>query len=484
MKKSIKYAVLAVILLAIVAGSVYYVIQPVSVRMTEMVLQNAELSFTELGVVVAENTMLVFSGAQGEMRELYVREGQNINAGDAILSVDTTALRLRLTQVESGIVGLEAQLANIEAENANSRRGLETTRTSLQGELAAINAQAAEAERGFANQQEIINEQLRVQKILIEQNNREIAQLSETYERILFLYESGVVARTEYEAAQAALSAAQARLEAAEAQLAVIAAGTTQSGAEHFEGIRASLIAQINGITAQLAGDTLTAARANIEALISIEQTNISQIEHELQNATVTAPASGIITTLHAQNTNFISAATPVAEITTQGNMYIEAYVSTQDTGSIHAGDIVRLTLRQRTGDIIFNGTVEEIGNTAVVRHTALGVEERKVNVRISPQIPEGVNIGVGYGVDVTFYIYRRESALTVPRTAVFRENGRDMVWISDGGETGTAQTREVVTGLELRTEVIIESGLQAGEFVINDANNRDISNGSRVTRE
>lgn len=484
MKKSIKFAILAIILLVTIAGTVYYIMQPVPVRMTEIQRQTAELGFTELGVVVAENTMQVFSAAQGAISGLYVREGQKVSAGDVILRVDTTAIGLQLTQIESGIKGLEAQLANVQAEDANLRRSLETTRTSLQGELQAINAQAAEAERGFANQQEIVNEQLRVQQILIEQHSRDIVQLTESLERILFLYEGGVVARTEYEAASAAVTAAQARLEAAQAQLSVIAAGTSQNSAEHFNGIRASLVAQINGITAQLAGDTLTAARANIEALIAVEQANIARIEHELQNAVVTAPIGGVVSTLHAQNTNFITAAQPVAEITVPGNMYIETYVSTQDIGGISEGDTVRLTLRQRVGDAVFSGTVAEIGDTAIVRFTALGVEERKVSVRIDPEVPSGVNIGIGYGVDVTFYIHREENAITVPRTAIFRENNRDMVWVSEGGEIGTAQAREVVTGLELRTETIVESGLQPGEFVINNANNRDISSGTRVRAE
>jgi HlyD family secretion protein len=479
MKKAIKFSIFALILLATIAGSVYYVMQPVSVRMTEVVSQTAELSFTEQGVVVAQSTMQVFSAAQGEIGELYVNEGQFVNAGDALLRVDTTAIHLLLEQAESGIHALEVQLAAIEIDDANLRRSLETTRTSLQGELTSLNAQAAAVERGFANQQEIINEQLRVQQILIEQYSREIVQLNESYERILFLYEGGVVARTEYEAASAAITAAQARLEAAEAQLAVIAAGASSGDAEHFEGIRASLVAQINGITAQLAGDNVSAAQANIAALISIEQSNIAKIEHELQNAVVTAPIDGIITTLHAQNTNFVSAALPVAEITVPGNMCIEAYVSTQDVGSIREGDEVRLTLRQRTGDVDFNGTVVEIGDTAVVRFTALGVEERKVSVRISPEISE--EIGIGFGVDVTFYVYRRENAVTVPRTAIFRENGRDMIWVA---EDGIAQAREIETGLELRTETIIERGLRIGEFIINDANNRDISNGTRVQAE
>jgi RND family efflux transporter MFP subunit len=456
--------------------------QPEVVRMTEVFGGVAELSFGELGVVEAESRVLVFSVAQGEVSGIYVGEGQRVAAGDVILRGDGTGLRLQKMQVESGIVGLEAQLANIEVENASLRRSLETTRTSLQGELAAINAQAAEAERGAASHLEIINEQLRVQQILISQQEREIEQMLETYERVLFLYENGVVARAEYDAARGAVESARIGLSASQAHLAVISAAATGDGAEHFEGIRSSLIAQINGITAQLAGDTLSAARANIEALISIEQTNIARIEHELQNTTILAPIDGVITTLHAQNTNFVSAAMPVAEITFVGNKYIRAYVSTQDIASVSEGDTVGLTLRQRAGDVVFSGTVYEIGDTAVVRHTALGVEERKVHVRIFPDIPQGVNIGIGYGVDVTFYIHREENAFTVPRTAIFRENGRYMVWVAEGG--ATAQTREVTTGLQLRTHTIIESGLQAGDLVINDANNRDLSIGTRVQAE
>ncbi|MCL2388484.1 MAG: efflux RND transporter periplasmic adaptor subunit [Defluviitaleaceae bacterium] len=484
MKKPIKYIIIGIVVLASIAGVVFYMMQPIPVRMTEMRLQTAELSFTEQGVVVAENTMLVFSAAQGGLQNMYVREGQRVTAGDLLISVDTTLLELQLAQIESGILGLEAQLANVQVEDRAMRRNLETTRTSLQGELQALNAQAAEASRTVANHQESVNEQLRVQQILIDQHYREIEQVTDNYERTAILYNSGVVAYAEYSTATAAVTAAQARLEAAYAQMSVIATGSVTDSAEHFEGIRASLVAQINGISQQLSGDTTSATRAHFQALIAVEQTSIARIQHEIQNAVVTAPIDGVITTLHAQNTNFITSAAPIAEITVAGDLYIEAYVSTQDVNSISIGDTVRLTLRQRTGDIIFNGTVAEIGDTAVVRFTALGVEERKVNIRLSPQVPTDVTIGIGYGVDVTFYIFREENRITVPRTALFRDNGVDKVWVVDGNDNGTIESRAVTTGMELRTETIIESGLSEGDFVINDANNSDLRNGTRVRAE
>ncbi|MCL1878858.1 MAG: efflux RND transporter periplasmic adaptor subunit [Defluviitaleaceae bacterium] len=483
MKKPIKYAIIAIVVLASIAGGVFYALQPLEVRMTEVRRQTAVLGFMEQGVVVADNVMLVFSAAQGELSGLYVSEGQGVTVGDAILRVDTTAPELQLTQVQSGIRGLEAQLANVDAEDANARQTLETTRRSLQGELLAINAQAAEAYRGFASHRESLEEQLRVQQILVDQHYNGLVQASENYARISILYAAGVFARVEYEAAQTAVLAAESALEAARGQMAVIAAGSAQNSAEHFEGIRASLEAQIDGITRQLATDNATAARTNFEALISVEQANIARLEHEIKNAVVTAPIDGIITALHAQNTNFISAAAPVAEITVAGGQFIEVYVSTQDVSSLAVGDSVGLTLRQRAGDVYFPGNITEIGESAVVRFTALGVEERKVSVQISPDAPDGVNFGIGYGMDVTFYIYREENMITVPRTAIFRQNATDMVWVVSGSD-GTAEARAVETGKELRTETVIISGLSEGDFVINDANNRDITQGTRVRAE
>ena len=509
MKKPIKFGIIGLILLASVAGGAYYMMMPIPVRMTQIVAQTAELSFTEQGVVTAESTVSVFSVAQGELNGLFVREGQEVREGDILLSVDDSAIRLQLEQAKSGIRSLEAQLANVDVENAALRQSLQTARSSLQGELQAINAQASESSRAVANHMEATGEQLRVQQILIDRYQSELNRVQENFRRIQTLYNSGVVTRTDFEAASSAITAAETQLEAAEGQLAVIAAGTPQNQAEHFEGIRTSLNAQIAGINQQLAQDTTTAARAHLEALIAIEQATVARLEREIANTMVAAPITGIVTALHAKNTNFISAAAPVAEITAAGRVTVNVYVSTQDIGSIWIGDSVGLTIRQRLEDIEFAGDIVGIDSTAVVRLTALGVEERKVNVRIEPRQPEreiggqsvfepGLDynteqrpmpeqpgfLGIGLAVDVTFYVFREENRIIVPRTAVFRDGGQYMVWAVRGSDSGTVEAVPVVTGLELRTDIIIESGLNEGDFVVNDANNADLRSGARVINE
>ena len=463
---------------------------PLPVRMTEVRSQVAELTFMEQGIITAENTVLVFPTAQGELNGLYVREGQEIQVGEILLSVNDTALRLQLDQVRSGILGLEAQLSNVGVEDALMRQTLQANRNSLQGELQAINAQAEESYRAYVSHQESIYEQMRIQQVLIDQHQNELERVRDNFQRVESLYQSGVATRTDLESANAAITAADSLLEAAQGQLALIAAGTPQTTGERFEGMRSSINAQIAGINQQLAQDTTTAARAHFQALIAIEQASIARLEHELANTTVSAPISGTITTLHAQHTNFISAASPVAEITVAGSLTIDVYVSTQDVSSIQIGDTVGLTLRQRVGDVEFYGRITDIDNTAIVRLTALGIEERKVKVQIEPDIPAEVQLGLGHAVDVTFYVFREENRLTVPRTAVFRYDSQEKVWVvlgdpaGNGNGDGQVQLVPVVTGMELRTDIIIESGLAVGDFVVNDANNQDLREGVRVTNE
>jgi len=480
MKKPVKLGIIGFVVLILIVGGVYYTMMPVPVRMVEVRARVAELSFMEQGIVTADNTIQVFSAVQGEITGIYVTEGQEVEEGDVLVKVDDTALRLQLQQARSGVRSLEAQMAGIRAEDEAMRQNLISARNSLQGELMAINAQAAQSDLLYFSQQTSQSQQIRIQQVLIGQHENELDRARLNYERFEFLYQSGLVALVELEAASASVLAAESQLEAARGQAVIIAAGVPQ-GSEHFYGLRVAVNAQIAGINQQLAQDSISSATAHFEAMIDAELANVAGLERLIENSAVTAPAGGIVTALYAQGTNIISAAAPVAEITVPGSMAINVYVSTQDIGSIRAGDAVGLTLRRRMEDAEFTGVVTEIDSAAVVRLTALGVEERKVSVKVEPQIPEGVEMVLGHALDVTFFVFREESRIIVPRTAVFRENGQDMVWAVRGGDAGKVEPVPVVTGLELRTEVIIVSGLDEGDYVVFDANNPDIKAGVRV---
>ena len=479
MNMKLKFAVIAVAVIAAASFGVNLITRPTVVNLMEVTAQMAEVSFSEQGIVVAENTVRVFAAVQGELNGIYVREGQEVQKGDILVRIDDASLQTRLSQVENIIGSIRAQLSGLDTEEARAIAELRAARSSLQGELQALIAQAEDQDRNLEAQHEVLSERMRIQNAIIEQNQADADRAAEDLSRAESLFNSGIATRMDLEAAQNALERAETRLESSRHELNLIAAGNIQIGREHFDGLRTSITARISGIEQQLAQDFTGSTAAHLNYLIAIEEANIEQLQRDIQNSVVAAPVGGIITTLQAQNTNFISPALPVAEIMVPGGRYIEAYVPTEYINSINVGDEVNITLSQWAKDIDFSGRISEIGDTASVRFTFMGVEERMVNVRIAPDIPAEVHLGIGYGVDVTFYVYREPNRLIIPMSALFSHLDAYAVWVSDNG--GTIRARPVETGVEIDSYVIITSGLREGDFVVKDADNRNLNEGMRI---
>ena len=482
MNSKLKFVVIAAAVIVAVGFVVNIITRPTVVSIVEVTNQLAEVSFSEQGVVVAENTVRVFAAVQGELNGLYVREGQEVQEGDILVRIDDSSLQTRLSQVENIIRSIRAQLGGLDTEEARAIAELQAARSSLQGELQALIAQAEDQDRNLEAQHEVLNERMRIQNAIIEQNQADTDRAAEELNRVESLFNSGIATRIELDAAQNALERAETRLESSRHELNLIAAGDIQIGREHFDGLRTSITARISGIEQQLAQDFTGSTAAHLNYLIAIEEANIEQLQRDIQNSVVSAPVSGIITTLQAQGTNFISQAMPVAEIMVPGGRYLEAYVPTEYVNSINVGDEVSITLNQWAGDIKFSGQISEIGDTASVRFTFMGVEERMVNVRIAPNVPAGVHLGIGYGVDVTFYVYQEPNRLIIPESALFSHENAYAVWVLDN--SGTIRARPVETGIELESYVVITSGLSEGEFIVEDADNRSLSEGMAVRGE
>jgi len=180
---------------------------------------------------------------------------------------------------------------------------------------------------------------------------------------------------------------------------------------------------------------------------------------------------------LHVDSTNIVNPARPIAEITVNGERLVEVFVSTANVSDISVGDAVELIFIRQGGDAVYAGTVYSVGSRAETMISILGVEERRVEVLILPELVTS-SFGGNFDVDVRFITYSAEDTLTVPRTAVFDDNGRSMVFVVDDG---MAVAREIVLGSQLRTEVVVASGLGVGEIVIRDARLNGLVDGARV---
>ena len=419
MKKPIKILLLGLAAFAAAGSFVYRTLAPTPIHLTNVTAETAELSFTEQGLFAPGSVISIYPMIQGRLLEVKVEEGQAVSAGDVLCVIDPEPFQQRINQIHSNIRGHEAQIVALEARERSDNA--------------------------------TIGEKRRLMNILINQSQKNLDRAREDLARAELLHQRGIIAMVDVDDARLAVTQNESALRAGWQELAVLSAGVVDSGmAEYYR------------------------------ELIEVEEINIKQLEKDIENCSVTAPTGGIVTALHARSTNFVTAASSVAEITVSFGGFVEVFISTQDIGGVKVGDTVALILKRRGGDIIFTGRVDHVDSTAEIKLSPLGLEERRIKVKISPDMSgiEGVAFGIGYDVDVRFILYSEENKLAVPKTALFKEGGRDMLWAV---RADRARAVEVVKGMELRTEFVIESGLEEGDAVVTDANNDALKDGLRV---
>ncbi len=483
-KKSVKIVIAIIVLLACAAGGIYYLNMPVVTPLAQAEPKTAQLSFLETGRVVSENTIKVYPLVQGEIISVNVTEGQSVSKGDVLCEIDTAPIELEIARVEGVINGYEAQIANLSLEREKAISDMKANRDSLINEKKALEAQEAASREILSNKNVSSEERERLQNIMVEQKQSDLARAQEDLRKAEILYNAGGLSQADYESAKALVEKYQNDLNISKHELIISGTDTAISDASYYEAMKASLSARIEAINQSIEKDYSTSMKAYYEALIQSERASIDKLRTNINNSKVTAPVDGVITSLNTKGTNVVSTNVEVAEITSNDQELVEAFVSTKDADNIKAGDMVELIMKRRNGDVHFFGAIDKVSTTAEIKRSAVGVEESKVKVSIKPdltQLPADVQFGAGYDVDVRFITYSEDNKLTVPKTAVFTENDADMLWLVKNGK---AQKVQVTKGLELRSEIVIEQGISAGDMLVSDADNEKLKNGVNIKGE
>lgn len=467
MKTKWKIIIFSLLLVFAVAYGAYEMNKPKEIDITEAYKGTGELYFIETGYVVSEEDMTVYPLATGKIKNLYVEENQQVNKGDILLEIDTKPYEFELLKLKTDLAGIDAQIDNLYTEENKSKTDLRARKDSLEGELAAL---TAKADDNIVT----VEEQKRLQNILIEQNRSNYNQSLKDYENYKALYDAGAVSKTELDKAKETMEALEKELEGSMQQIKIIENNLPQGSNKYLEGMQASLKAQIEGINNTLKSSYTGPMASYYVSLKDKAEVAVSEITDKIENCVITAPISGKITKLHVKNINTVFEG-PVATIENTENKKIETYVSTKDIEGVKIGNKVELTAKRRDEDVVFSGTVDEIADSAEVKISPLGIEERKIKVRIKPDRDD---INIGYDLDVKFVFYREEDKIMVPKTAVFEEEGLDYVWAV---EDGRLMKKEVKKGLELRTDRVIEEGLLENDKVIKDPNEKGLKNGMKV---
>jgi HlyD family secretion protein len=478
MKKTIKFIIVGIIVLAITGVLISNALSPLVVETVSISPTNAQAHFTERGHIRQDNTVSVFSTAAGEILSVDVIEGQTINEGDVIVVVDIYELAHEIAQIELGNEAILALMDNLVAEEHRARNNQRASRSALLVELDAINVQEQIADNAENSQQEIREASIRVQNILIEQGRRDVLNAQRELEQANELFEVGAIPGVQVDAAEQLLQNLEAALDANVQRLDIINSETNiVDQSEYFKALRSSIQVQIDSIDSALALNNSRSMLQYYETLLQQGNLSIANLERMIENSTVTSPVSGTIAHLHVNYTNMVNPAVPVAEIRTQTDALVEVYVSTIYIDEISLGDSVELMFTRHSGNVIYKGTIYEIADNATATVSVLGVEERRVRVLVEPDAPSE-SFRSGFNTDVRFVTFTADDVAVVPRTAIFEEDGQAMLFVvRDGIAVATA----VELGTRLMTEIVVRSGISFGDEVIRNARMERLQDGSRV---
>jgi HlyD family secretion protein len=192
-------------------------------------------------------------------------------------------------------------------------------------------------------------------------------------------------------------------------------------------------------------------------AAVADAQANLAAAEQTLAQTEIRAPIAGTVYDLEVTPTDFTEAGKLLLQMADLKQERVRAYFDEPEIGALKVGQPVSITWDAKPG-LEWHGHVERTPIT-VVRQTT-----RTVGIALI-HIENAAKSGLLPDTNVTVMVTTATvpHALTVPREAVYPENGHPVVYrILDEKLVRTP----VTTGLFNMTEEQIVSGLKAGDWV------------------
>ncbi len=330
------------------------------------------------GTLAAQDEATLSIKVPGRVSSINVDLGSVVRRGQVVAQVEQQDYRLRVQQAEAAL------------QQARARLGLQP-----QGDDDRFDPEVT----GTVRQARAVLEEAR-------QNRQRVASL----------VESGVVARAEFESADATFKVAQAKYQDA------------------VEEIR------------------------NRQALLAQRRTELSLARQSLADTVVVAPFDGLVQERHAALGEYLGAAAPVVTIVRVNPLRFRGEVPERDAATVRAGQSVRVTVEGDRG--LYAGRIVRLSPTINQQSRVLVVEAEIAN-------PGSLRPGGFARAEIV--TNSGDVAVTVPANAVVTFAGIEKVITV---ENGKAREKPITTGRRAETWTEVLSGINVGEAVVLDPGN------------
>ena len=321
MKKRRRIAIVLVLLVALAAFAVWrFVLRPPAVPPGVIAVS---------GRIEGDDSAIA-AKTSGRIREITVREGDQVQAGQVIALLDDEQIRAREQQAMAAVRQAEAratlsehQIAVLEEQLRQSRLGVDQARadaegkvSEAEGKVAAAEAQLAQAEAAYAQAKWDREAMARLfKKELVAEQEAQRAQNNEEAQAAIV-----AASRRQVEAARGALTTAKANLV--------------------NPAIRSSQVAAVQGQILQARADILAAQAEAERARAMLEEARANR-----RDLNVIAPFTGTVATRTAEPGEVVNAGTPIVTLVNLGEVYLRAFVPEGQIGLVKLAQPARVFL-------------------------------------------------------------------------------------------------------------------------------------------
>ncbi len=212
--------------------------------------------------------------------------------------------------------------------------------------------------------------------------------------------------------------------------------------------------------TMQREGDAarseVDAARYSFEALQAIIDRQLSSKPVQLFS-----PVEGRVLRIHEKSERMVAAGAPLLDIGDPASIEIVIDVLSSDAIRIHAANKVKILDWGGKGELL--GVVQRIEPAAFTKLSALGIEEKRVNIIVVLQNREPL-LGDNFRVQASIVLREANRVLRVPVSALFRGKKEWHLFAIEGGR---AIEKAVTIGMRGTYDAEVVAGLRPGERVV-----------------
>jgi multidrug efflux pump subunit AcrA (membrane-fusion protein) len=224
---------------------------------------------------------------------------------------------------------------------------------------------------------------------------------------------------------------------------------------------------------------TITRRYVSIGAAVQkgqpIAEVDPSQPGMQYMTSVVTAPISGIVSTLSGQVGMKIGLNSSIAVISGGGGLEIQLYVAERFIYQIRMGLPCEITLDAYPDDS-FRGRISEIS-------PVVDTASRTMMIKVNVDNP-GNKLKAGMFANVNIITEEKSNVISVPENTILQLSGQQFVYmvVDDPSDSSAkiAKKTVVTTGLNVSGETEITSGLQAGDQIV-ARGQTSLADGSRV---